>query len=144
MSGMYLECYTMQSFLPCAAIAPYVVGSNPNSPANPYSAIASGGNDIKHIDTSPEQEAYVIYGAVLAGPDKNDSFYDIRSDWVETKVRLSFNLNLILVTPLLNIIRCAIGYARLQRTDAHTCGDACPERHLRSVLHAPPAGAICC
>jgi endoglucanase len=49
--------------------------------------MASGGNDINNIDTSPPQEAYVLYGAVVGGPDKKDRFYDIRSDWPETEVR---------------------------------------------------------
>jgi hypothetical protein len=69
-------------------IVPYVVGSNPNSPVNPYSAMASGGNNTKEIDTSPPKEAYVLYGAVVGGPDQNDRFYDIRSDWPETEVRV--------------------------------------------------------
>ncbi|TFY80816.1 hypothetical protein EWM64_g3196 [Hericium alpestre] len=71
--------------------APYVVGSNPNSPVNPHSAMASGGDDINAIDTSPAQEAYVLYGAVVGGPDKRDRFYDIRSDWPETEVALDYN-----------------------------------------------------
>ena len=48
--------------------------------------MASGGDDINNIDTVPPQEAYVIYGAVVGGPDNKDRFYDIRSDWVETEV----------------------------------------------------------
>ncbi|KAH9960515.1 glycoside hydrolase family 9 protein [Russula dissimulans] len=71
--------------------APYVVGSNPNSPANPHSAMASGGNDISNIDTSPPQEAYVLYGAVVGGPTEKDKFYDIRSDWPQTEVALDYN-----------------------------------------------------
>ncbi len=86
MSGTYSECSSCTLSYLVLLIAPYVVGSNPNSPANPYSAMASGGNDIKHIDTKPSQEAYVLYGAVVAGPDNNDDYYDIRSDWAETKV----------------------------------------------------------
>ncbi|KAF5388139.1 hypothetical protein D9615_000265 [Tricholomella constricta] len=70
---------------------PYIVGSHPNSPANPHSAMASGGNDINNIDTSPEQEAYVLYGAVIGGPDKRDRYFDIRSDWPETEVALDYN-----------------------------------------------------
>ncbi|KAJ7742464.1 glycoside hydrolase family 9 protein [Mycena maculata] len=70
---------------------PYIVGSNPNSPSNPHSAMASGGDDIGNIDTSPPQEAYVLYGAVVGGPDKYDRFYDIRSDWPETEVALDYN-----------------------------------------------------
>lgn len=48
--------------------------------------MASGGDNINLIDTSPPQEAYVLYGAVVGGPDSNDNFYDIRSDWPETEV----------------------------------------------------------
>ena len=48
--------------------------------------MASGGDDLSHIDTSPPQEAYVLYGAVVGGPDVKDNFYDIRSDWPETEV----------------------------------------------------------
>jgi len=73
---------------PYIYIAPYVVGSNPNSPSNPHSAMASGGDDIGAIDTSPEQEAYVLYGAIIGGPDIKDRFYDIRSDWVESEVSI--------------------------------------------------------
>ncbi|KAI0068914.1 glycoside hydrolase family 9 protein [Artomyces pyxidatus] len=75
--------------------APYVVGSNPNSPSNPHSAMASGGNNISEIDTSPPQEAYVLYGAVVGGPDNKDRFYDIRSDWPETEVALDYNAPLL-------------------------------------------------
>ncbi|GLB33668.1 putative endoglucanase [Lyophyllum shimeji] len=70
---------------------PYIVGSHPNSPSNPHSAMASGGNDIANIDTSPPQEAHVLYGAVIGGPDKHDNYYDIRSDWPETEVALDYN-----------------------------------------------------
>lgn len=48
--------------------------------------MASGGDNLSLIDTSPRQEAYVLYGAVVGGPDSKDSFYDIRSDWPETEV----------------------------------------------------------
>jgi endoglucanase len=54
--------------------------------------MASGGNDIGKIDTSPTEEAYVLYGAVVGGPDKHDRFYDIRSDWPETEVSISCEL----------------------------------------------------
>ncbi|KZT20773.1 glycoside hydrolase family 9 protein [Neolentinus lepideus HHB14362 ss-1] len=74
---------------------PYVVGMNPNSPQNPHSAMASGGDDISHIDTVPAQEAYVLYGAVVGGPDSHDKFWDIRSDWPETEVALDYNAPLL-------------------------------------------------
>ena len=68
-------------------LVPYVVGVNPNSPSNPHSALASGGYDLDKIDSDPPQEAYVLYGAVVGGPDKRDNFYDIRSDWPQTEVK---------------------------------------------------------
>ncbi|PFH52542.1 glycoside hydrolase family 9 protein [Amanita thiersii Skay4041] len=70
---------------------PYVVGSNPNSPQNPHSALASGGNNVSTIDTSPKEEAYVIYGAVIGGPDKFGRYFDLRSDWPQTEVALDYN-----------------------------------------------------
>ena len=67
-------------------LVPYVVGVNPNSPSNPHSALASGGFDVDKIDSDPAQEAHILYGAVVGGPDKKDRFYDIRSDWPQTEV----------------------------------------------------------
>ncbi|KAG0359601.1 Six-hairpin glycosidase-like protein [Gamsiella multidivaricata] len=70
---------------------PYVVGVHPNSPVNPHSAPASGGNNADTIDTYPEKEAYTIYGALVGGPDKNDRFQDQRSDWRQNEVALDYN-----------------------------------------------------
>jgi len=72
--------------------APYVVGPNPNSPANPHSALASGGNATENVDTSPLQEPYVRYGVALGGPNEPDQLYEIeiRSDWPETEVPLDY------------------------------------------------------
>lgn len=52
--------------------------------------MASGGNDIGAIDTSPAQEAYVLYGGVVGGPDSKDRFYDVRSDYIESEVSFPF------------------------------------------------------
>ncbi|KAF8591471.1 glycoside hydrolase family 9 protein [Ramaria rubella] len=87
--------------------APYVVGSNPNSPSNPHSALASGGDDIGAIDTSPPQEAYVLYGGVVGGPDRDDQFWDIRSDWPQTEIALDY------VAPMLSLV----AYNVLTNTD---------------------------
>ncbi|KAM6495698.1 glycoside hydrolase family 9 protein [Amanita muscaria] len=70
---------------------PYVVGSNPNSPQNPHSALASGGNNSSDINTIPLQEAHVLYGAVVGGPDKYGRFFDLRNDWPETEAALDYN-----------------------------------------------------
>ena len=69
-------------------LAPYIVGMNPNSPQNPHSAMASGGNDTSKINTLPPVETYVLYGGVVGGPDKQDKYYDIRDDWPQTGVTL--------------------------------------------------------
>ncbi|KAH8113303.1 Six-hairpin glycosidase [Phellopilus nigrolimitatus] len=79
---------------------PYIVGSNPNSPQNPHSAIASGGSDISALDTVPAQEAYVLYGAIVGGPDVHDRFFDIRSDWPETEPALDLNSPMLTLAAL--------------------------------------------
>ncbi|KAK8861677.1 hypothetical protein IAR55_002500 [Kwoniella newhampshirensis] len=70
---------------------PYIVGQHPNSPQNPHSAPASGGDNIQAIRTSPQTEAHVLYGAVVGGPLSDDRFWDWRDDWVQTEVALDYN-----------------------------------------------------
>jgi endoglucanase len=66
--------------------AVYMVGMHPNSPQNPHSAPASGGDDIGNIRNDPPVPAHVLYGAVVGGPLENDQFWDWRDDWVQTEV----------------------------------------------------------
>lgn len=75
--------------------AVYVVGQHPNSPQNPHSAMSSGGDDIKHINSVPSTEAHVFYGALVGGPDMNDKFYDLRDDYPETEIALDYNAPLL-------------------------------------------------
>ncbi|KAJ3723121.1 9 glycosyl hydrolase [Lentinula raphanica] len=82
---------------------PYVVGLHPNSPINPHSAMSSGGDDINEIDTSPslsQGNTYILYGAVVGGPDRFDRFFDIRSDWVENEVALDYNAPMLTLTAM--------------------------------------------
>ncbi|TFK76043.1 glycoside hydrolase family 9 protein [Pluteus cervinus] len=79
---------------------PYIVGVNPNSPQNPHSAPASGGDDVGNINGDPIVTAHVLYGAVIGGPDKFDNFYDIRSDWPETEVALDYNAPMLTLTAM--------------------------------------------
>ncbi|KAI9321243.1 Six-hairpin glycosidase-like protein [Dichotomocladium elegans] len=72
-------------------LTPYVCGVHMNSPHNPHHAGASGGSDINNIDTSPPEEKYILYGAIIGGPDKDDKFYDERNDWAQTEVALDYN-----------------------------------------------------
>ncbi|KAI0321872.1 family 9 glycosyl hydrolase [Amylostereum chailletii] len=114
--------------------APYIVGSNPNSPSNPHSAMASGGDDINNIDTVPQQEAYVLYGAVVGGPNKDDRFWDIRSDWPETEVALDYNAPMLTLAAMhvLNdtsdpfYTRLQVGAFDARRPSGKPCDEAFP------------------
>lgn len=92
---------------------PYIVGMHPNSPVNPHSAISTGASpeDIANINTVPLQERYVLYGAVVGGPDKNDKFWDLRSDWVQNEVALDYN------APLLSLLAYAIANESIATQD---------------------------
>ncbi|KAF9537421.1 hypothetical protein EC957_008289 [Mortierella hygrophila] len=70
---------------------PYVVGVHPNSPTNPHSSLAAGGRSTDSIDTEPLKEAYILLGALVGGPDKNDRFQDLRSNWRQNEVALDYN-----------------------------------------------------
>ncbi|KAH9850026.1 Six-hairpin glycosidase [Lenzites betulinus] len=82
---------------------PYVVGTHPNSPANPHSAISTGYAPVNgsalsapaDLDTDPAQEAYVLYGGVVGGPDASDRFWDLRGDWVQSEVALDYTAPLL-------------------------------------------------
>ncbi|KAI0332432.1 Six-hairpin glycosidase [Cubamyces sp. BRFM 1775] len=82
---------------------PYVVGTHPNSPHNPHSALATGyappGNASlsapDNLDSDPPQEAYVLYGGVVGGPASDDRFWDLRSDWVQNEVALDYTAPLL-------------------------------------------------
>ena len=81
---------------------PYVVGSSVNSPQNPHSALASGGDNIAELDTVPAREAYVLYGAMVGGPDEEDRFFDIRSVWPETEPALDINAPMLTLAALVS------------------------------------------
>ena len=89
---------------------PYVVGTHPNSPQNPHSALATGASpyDIANINTVPEHERYVLFGAVVGGPDEQDRYFDLRGDWVQSEVALDYN------APLLSLVAATIA----NRTEA--------------------------
>ena len=70
-------------------LVPYVVGMHPNSPRNPHSAMASGGNNASDINNSPPVEAYTLYGAVVGGPDRQDLYRDLRDNVNQTEVRFN-------------------------------------------------------
>ncbi|KAH8106069.1 family 9 glycosyl hydrolase [Cristinia sonorae] len=92
---------------------PYIVGMHPNSPVNPHSASATGASpqDIANLDTVPAQERYVLYGAVVGGPDKDDKYWDMRSDWVQSEVALDYN------APLLSLVAYTIANETMASQD---------------------------
>lgn len=50
--------------------------------------MASGGNDAGKIDSSPKQMMRVLYGGLVGGPSKDDSFQDKRSNYKQSEVSL--------------------------------------------------------
>ncbi|KAI9253267.1 Six-hairpin glycosidase-like protein [Helicostylum pulchrum] len=71
--------------------SPYVCGIHKNSPHNPHHAGASGGTNLKKINSEPKHMAHVLYGAIVGGPDDQDNFYDIRNDYLQTEVAIDYN-----------------------------------------------------
>ncbi|KAI0677010.1 Six-hairpin glycosidase [Trametes maxima] len=81
---------------------PYIVGTHPNAPSNPHSAISTGFappngalTSPENLDGDPPQEAHVLYGGVVGGPDARDRFWDLRSDWVQNEVALDYTAPLL-------------------------------------------------
>lgn len=86
--------------------------------------------DAGNIDAAPPTEAYVLYGAVVGGPDAHDRFWDRRSDWVQSEVALDYN------APLLTLAAQA-----LTRGDA---GDPyCVRVRVGAYDEVRPGGAPC-
>lgn len=71
--------------------------------------MASGGFDVGKIDTDPVNELYVLYGAVVGGPDVRGRFFDIRSDWPQTEVSWYFHDSEVLFL-IFNSLQVALDY----------------------------------
>ncbi|MBL0159394.1 MAG: glycoside hydrolase family 9 protein [Bryobacterales bacterium] len=67
----------------------YVVGFGANPPVNPHHRTAHGSwtNDI----SSPANSVHTLYGALVGGPDLNDSYADSRGDYVKNEVATDYN-----------------------------------------------------
>ena len=92
-----MSLFSAQSQQPTPRPVPYVVGTHPNSPSNPHSALATGYNppsgDLSAPDdlsAVPAREAHVLYGAVVGGPDARDRFWDLRADWAQGEAALDY------------------------------------------------------
>lgn len=69
--------------------ASYLVGFGQNPPRNPHHRTAHGSwtDNIQQ----PAQSRHVLYGALVGGPDANDSYVDDRQNYVANEVALDYN-----------------------------------------------------
>jgi hypothetical protein len=67
----------------------YVCGFGNNPPINPHHRNAHGStsNDIN----SPADNLHTLYGALVGGPDSDDSYTDDRTDYVSNEVAMDYN-----------------------------------------------------
>lgn len=65
----------------------YIVGYNENSAKYPHHRAASG--LTKCEDTA--EHRYVLYGALVGGPDENDNHNDITKDYISNEVTIDYN-----------------------------------------------------
>lgn len=65
----------------------YIVGYNENSAKFPHHRAASGLTKAEDTD----EHRYVLYGALVGGPDDNDNHSDTTADWVLNEVTIDYN-----------------------------------------------------
>jgi len=65
----------------------YVVGYSSNSVKYPHHRAASGLKDAN--DSSPHK--YVLYGALVGGPDASDQHVDRTNDYIYNEVAIDYN-----------------------------------------------------
>ena len=67
----------------------FVVGFGNQPPTRPHHRTSHGSwlNDIN----LPAAQRHVLYGALVGGPDRNDQYSDVRSDYVKNEVATDYN-----------------------------------------------------
>ncbi len=65
----------------------YVVGYSDNSAKFPHHRAASGLTKCE----DPDEHRYVLYGALVGGPDGSDQHSDTTADWVYNEVTIDYN-----------------------------------------------------
>lgn len=65
----------------------YVVGYSENAVKYPHHRAASGLSTCE----DPREHRYVLYGALVGGPDSKDEHNDITSDWIYNEVTIDYN-----------------------------------------------------
>lgn len=67
----------------------YVVGFGKNPPRNPHHRTAHG-TWLDNLQ-EPAESRHVLYGALVGGPDSNDSYADSRGDFTKNEVATDYN-----------------------------------------------------
>jgi endoglucanase len=67
----------------------YVVGFGKNPPKNPHHRTAHGSwsNDLR----TPADSRHILYGALVGGPDRNDTYADDRGNYTTNEVACDYN-----------------------------------------------------
>jgi hypothetical protein len=65
----------------------YIVGYNENSAKFPHHRAASGLTKCEDTD----EQRYVLYGALVGGPDGQDNHIDVTSDYIYNEVTIDYN-----------------------------------------------------
>ncbi len=65
----------------------FLTGFDENSAAYPHHRAASGLTKCE----DPDQQLYVLFGALCGGPDANDGHNDITKDWIYNEVTIDYN-----------------------------------------------------
>lgn len=66
---------------------PYVVGYNENAAKFPHHRASSGLTKCEDTD----EQRYVLYGALVGGPDAQDQHNDVTADWIYNEVTIDYN-----------------------------------------------------
>ncbi|MBR4201724.1 MAG: glycoside hydrolase family 9 protein [Oscillospiraceae bacterium] len=65
----------------------FIVGFDEHSAAYPHHRASSGLTKCE----DPDQQLYVLFGALAGGPDSNDGHNDITKDWIYNEVTIDYN-----------------------------------------------------
>ena len=65
----------------------FLTGFDENSAAYPHHRAASGLTKCE----DPDQQLYVLFGALCGGPDANDCHNDVTKDWIYNEVTIDYN-----------------------------------------------------
>lgn len=65
----------------------YIVGYSDNAAKFPHHRAASGLTKCEDLD----EHRYVLYGALVGGPDADDNHNDVTADWIYNEVTIDYN-----------------------------------------------------